>query len=199
MLFSKHRLAAVSLVSVLGVAGFEVASGGDDAARRTIHYDIAMNGHSLRFEGATTTAGLPADGTPFVIQGYIYPAGTFAQHGELSGVDANGNPTFPDLVLGTWTCRGWHLQDAGTPTGISVATKQIFDLNQREPGSQTITTDGIELADFGKWFHRTISGGTGEFSALRGQHRQVLVGGGPNLSGAYNTIAEFDLVGKEGI
>ncbi|MEM9799463.1 MAG: hypothetical protein AAGA20_03990, partial [Planctomycetota bacterium] len=40
-------------------------------------FEVAMDGTSFYFEGPTNGNGVPANGTPFVIQGYIYPDGVF--------------------------------------------------------------------------------------------------------------------------
>lgn len=151
----------------------------------TVRYDVAMNGHSFHFEGPTNPAGFPADGTPFIIRGYIYPGGTFATHGPNSGVNADGSPQFPDKVLGTWYCRGWHLQDGDALTGPVVATTQILDFNANVAGGRALVSDGIELADFAVWFDRTVTGGTGRYSENGIRMKQIYVGF--NASNGFNT------------
>ena len=152
---------------------------------RTLRYDVAMDGTSFHFEGPTNAAGYPADGTPFVVRGYIYPAGTFEQHGSASGTNPDGSPEFPQLVMGTWYCRGWHLQDGDALTGPIVATTQVFDLDSERPGRRTIVTDGIELADFGVPFDRAIVGGTGSYRDPSGRSVQTYVD--VNSSFGFNT------------
>jgi hypothetical protein len=152
-------------------------------------FDIAMDGSSFHFQGPSNANGFPADGTPFVIRGYLYPAGTFEAHGSGSGTLADGSPEFPELVRGTWYCRGWHLQDGDATTGPVVTTTQIFDLKHGEPGTNTIVTDGIELADFDVWFSRAITGGSGRHRSLQGQQRQVYLA--LNASGGFNTSTEI--------
>lgn len=152
-----------------------------------------MNGGSFFFEGPTNEAGAPANGTPFVVQGYIYPDGVFEANGELSGVNPDGSPEFPNQVLGTWICRGWHLQDGDAQSGAVVATTQIFDFGD-EPGRQTIITDGIELAEFDVPFSRAITGGSGvlaQAAVLDTICEQVYVGSGLNGSGGFNTEFTF--------
>lgn len=155
--------------------------------------EVAMDGTSFSFEGATNANGAPAAGTPFIVQGYLYPAGTFARSGQLSGVNPDGSPQFPDEVLGTWICRGWHLQDGDALTGPVVATTQIFDFDPQNPGAQTIIADGIELADFDVRFQRAITGGTGAFEGMTGQFFQAYVGHGLNASGGFNTVFGFGM------
>jgi hypothetical protein len=43
---------------------------------------------------------MPAHRNPFVTQGYVYPADTLKP--GIDGVNEDGSPAFPDLVLGTW-------------------------------------------------------------------------------------------------
>jgi len=192
MFFTRHRLLTACAVGTLGFLGLmETASPATPS--RTIKCDVAMDGTSFFFEGGTNDAGAPLNGTPFVIQGYIYPEGTLAQNGLLSGVLPNGAPEFPGLVMGTWICRGWHLQDGNAQSGPVVATVQTFDFDLNEPGRETITTDGIELADFNVSFDRAITGGTGSYEGVEGSHRQIYVGNGLNVTGGFNTSFEFEI------
>ena len=135
-------------------------------------------------------AVLPGAGASFVVEGYIYPPGTFDQHGQGSGVDANGDPEFPDLVLGTWRCRGWFIGDGmETATGPFVVTNQLFDFDPDNPGQQTLVSEGIELIDLGVPFERALTGGTGPFSKARGQMTQEAIGA--NASGLFNFQMEL--------
>ena len=193
------RFATACFLSVLGFAGLtNIEAPGSSIAAQSVGFDVAMDGTSFFFEGGTNQAGVPANGTPFVVQGYIYPEGTLDQFGALSGVLPDGSPEFPQLVIGNWICRGWHLQDGDAITGPIVTTQQLFDFDLNNPGLETIATDGIELADFGVPFRRVITGGTGTFNGLSGQHVQTYVGNGVNSSGGFNTSFEFDLRGPIG-
>ena len=169
---------AVAVASCIGASSVALEAKSKSkfpSHRRAMRFDVAMNGASFFFQGPVNPAGYPANGTPFIVSGYLYPHGTFATHGAGSGTNPDGSPEFPDLVVGTWYCRGWHLQDGDALTGPVVATTQIFDLDPDEPGKHTIVTDGIELADFGVPFKRAIVGGSGRFSRARGQSSQVYV------------------------
>lgn len=186
-----HRItAAVALTLIAGLASAPFVAA--RTSRVTTELDVAMDGSSFFFEGAVNANGAPARGTPFVIEGYIYPGGTLRQQGLLSGVLADGSPEFPDRVLGTWICRGWHLLDGDAQTGAVVATTQIFDFNDERRGHTTIVSEGIELADFDRPFRRAITGGTGGFRGQRGQHLQTYVGHGMNASGGFNTTFRFE-------
>ncbi|HVS61970.1 MAG TPA: hypothetical protein VMT85_00575 [Thermoanaerobaculia bacterium] len=157
----------------------------EEAGGGALRFDVAMSGPTFFFEGATNENGFPANGTPFIVRGWIYPAGTFAAHGSSSGTNADGSPEFPDQVLGTWYCRGWHLQDGDALTGPVVATTQVFDLDPERPGAKTLVTDGLELADFLVPFDRAIVGGTGRYRTAGGSATQVYVDF--NGSGGFNT------------
>ena len=61
---------------------------------------MAMSGPSLSFEGDVTESGVPAAGTPFVVQGYLYPEGTLEKVGLTNGVNEDGSPQLPDEVIG---------------------------------------------------------------------------------------------------
>ncbi len=192
MQVTRKQLLGLALVGFTGLAattGF--SQGGARGSVLPQRVDVAMDGASFSFEGDVNEAGFPAVGTPFIISGYVYPGGTFARYGALSGVNPDGSPEFPDEVIGTWTCRGWHLQDGDAVTGPVVATTQVFDLDPAAPGAVTIVTDGLELADFDVPFRRAITGGTGPFAGLTGQVRQVYVGNGLNASGGFNTSFAF--------
>ena len=151
--------------------------------------DVVQNGTEFFFEGPVNEAGFPAKGTPFVTTGFIYPAGTLKAYGYNSGITSEGKPAFPELVLGTWTCRGWHLQDGDALTGPVVVTSQTFDFNAGRPSQHMLTTDGSELADFHVQFARPITGGTGNFAGARGEMRQTYVDF--NESGGFNMSFEI--------
>lgn len=116
---------------------------------------------------------MPAYGNSFVTEGYIYPAGTLS---DSNGVLPNGDPEFPNLVLGKWTCRGYFVGDgAYTETGPWVVTTQIYDLGATS-GEELIITEGFELSDIGVAGERAITGGTGKYNQARGQMSQILMG-----------------------
>ncbi len=142
--------------------------------KRVIEVDIVENPRKFSFdETPVFKDGLPAYGGEFITQGFIYPKGTLDMG---DGVDAEGNPQFPDLVIGTWFCRGWHIGDgAHTETGPVVITHQLFNFGKKM-GAKTITTDGIELVDVGEPVKRAITGGTGRFKRARGEQVQSLEG-----------------------
>ena len=111
-----------------------------------LNVDVAVNGVSFRpiLAGPPTADGFPPKGTTFIVNGVIYPAGTFDKHGPDSGVLPDGSPEFPDMVIGTWTCRGWFSVDLlATTTGPYVATTQYSDFIERL-GHDAYFTEGFE-------------------------------------------------------
>ncbi len=149
-----------------------------------MRFDVVQNATEFFFEGPVNDNGIPAKGTPFVTTGYIYPGGTLAAYGASRGIRANGEAEFPELVMGTWTCRGWHLQDGDAETGVVVVTTQTFEFDERLAGGNMVVTDGIELADFNVPFARPITGGTGKFARVGGQMLQTYLDF--NGSGGFN-------------
>ena len=59
-----------------------------------------------------------------------------------------GNPVeaLEAAVIGTWTCRGWHVGEGikTAPEDPLVITTQTFDFGEA-PGEEMIVTDGFEL------------------------------------------------------
>ncbi len=160
-------------------------------ADQELDVDIACNGTTFVFQGPTTEAG-PANGASFVVQGFIYPAGTFADKGAGSGVLPNGEPEFPELVIGTWTCQGHFIGDGfATTSGPFVVTTQLYDLDGDDPGTRTLVSHGVELIDLNVPFERGVTGGTGEFNRAEGQVTQTAIG--VNDTGLFNFTFQFRL------
>lgn len=114
--------------------------------------------------------GMPAYGNVFVTQGYIYPAGTL--DGGVEGVNPDGSPAFPELVIGTWNCDGVFVGDGmRTETGTLLLSRQTY---QFEDG--LLITQGPELVDIGVPVDRAVTGGTGEYLGFEGVQAQVFLG-----------------------
>jgi hypothetical protein len=170
-------LIAVALI-VSAVGGYAALTDSAEAAQQpevqVLKFDIAEDGNRFAFdEEPVFEDGMPAYGNSFVTEGYIYPEGTL---NGSNGVLENGEPEFPELVLGRWTCYGWFVNEGGhSTTGPMVITTQIFDLGEAY-GDTTIVTDGYELADFNVSVKRAITGGTGEYVDASGEAVQELLG-----------------------
>jgi len=117
--------------------------------------------------------GLPAHGASFILQGYIYPSGTLDDKG---GVNADGSPSIPEKVMGQWTCYGYFIGEGlNAKTGANIVSTQIYNFGDT-PGERSLVSEGYELKDIGKWYHRALTGGTGQYSRARGLVKQVLLG-----------------------
>jgi hypothetical protein len=130
--------------------------------------------------------GLPAYGSPFVTQGYLYPEGTL---NGSNGVLEDGSPEFPDKVIGEWTCYGYMIGEAGhATTGEWVVSTQIYKLYEQDA---LIVTNGFELADLNVPAARAITGGTGAFSNASGEQIQELLGFTEQMG--VNLVVEFNI------
>ena len=170
-------LIAIIALAAAGLAIFGILRSDDAVAAEVteLEYDIAEDGTRFAFDDAPVfDDGLPAYGNGFVTQGYIYEADAIEVHD--AGVNADGTPTHPDLVVGTWTCEGHMIGDgARSETGAWVVSKQIFDFDDK-PGDRQIITEGLELVDHDIVGLRPIVGGTGEYRSATGEQSQVLHG-----------------------
>lgn len=138
------------------------------AADGALRFDVAEDGK--RFVWAKQPVfndGLPAHGNTYISQGYIYPEGTLSD--TIDGVNADGSPEFPDLVLGQWSCYGWYIGDAAHATeGPWVLSTQMYDFGSAW-GEATLVSEGYVLANTGGAVQRAITGGTGPFANVRGE------------------------------
>ena len=177
------RMLAVLVVAALVIVGAYAALAQSDSG--VVTYEIAEDGTRFVFsQERLFEDGMPQYGTPFVTQGYIYPEGTL---NGSNGVLPNGEPEFPDAVLGTWTCYGYMIGDGGhTTTGEWVISTQVY---QFEDG--TIITDGFELVDFDTPISRAITGGTGAYTSAGGEQVQELRGFTEQMG--VNLVVEFHI------
>lgn len=160
------------VVAVIGVAG--IVSGQSSSETVQLAFDIAEDPTRFVYdETPLHEDGVPTYGNEFISQGYLYPQGTL---NGSNGVLENGEPEFPDLVIGEWTCRGWHVGDGGhTVEGYWVVTTQTFRLNE-DYDNAIIITDGFETPELNTTVARAIIGGTGQFSSASGEQIQELLG-----------------------
>ncbi|WP_298922233.1 hypothetical protein [uncultured Roseobacter sp.] len=172
-------------LALLATSGFAAAQGAP------MSFDVAED-HTRIFMAAQPLHenGMPAHGNAFLSQGYIYPAGTL-QDG-VPGVLKDGSPAFPDLVLGTWTCDGYFVGEAGNATsGAWVISRQVFAFAR---GDQIIT-QGTEIADLGEENLRPITGATGDYAAIEGGLVQTTLGFNEYM--ALNATFEFETPVKD--
>ena len=175
-------IAAVLLLAIAVVIGGFLILRTDQAEAsepqvETIHIEIAEDMTKFVFnQDIVFDDGLPAHGSNFITKGYIYPAGTIAEHdGIYSGVNPDGSPEFPDKVLGEWVCYGYLIDDSmHAEAGAIIVSKQYINLTN-EQGDQMIVTEGYERID-DEWETRAITGGTGEYINVSGVARQRFLG-----------------------
>ena len=164
-------------------------------------FNVTHNGPAFVWHGPSDSVSdapnvHPDYGASFVATGYIYPDGTFDTHGAESGLLPNGDPEFPDLVIGTWRCSGWFIKNAIEALnngGEWVVTSQVFDITDPAYGIGTLTTYGTERADFIE-YKRTLTGGSGAYNGVVGQSTEEIVGF--NISEFENFVFTFDMKRK---
>ncbi len=163
-----------ALVLLLAVASLGVLAVSAQQDMTTIKVEVAEDGNRFIFsQERLFEDGMPQYGSAFVTQGFIYPEGTL---NGGNGVMPDGSAEFPDLVMGEWTCYGWMIGDgAHTTTGIWVVSTQVYQFNEAHGGDMLIT-DGFELVDFDVPLSRSITGGTGSYTAVKGEQIQTLMG-----------------------
>ncbi len=162
-------LAAAVLLGVLAMS-----SGVEAEELASIEIEVSEDMYAFVFdESQVHEDGMPAYGSAFITQGYIYPAGTL---NGSNGVLADGSAEFPDEVIGTWTCYGFMIGDgAYTETGAWVVSTQVLEFDETYDNS-TIITQGMELVDINVEGLRAITGGTGMFNGVSGQAVQAMTG-----------------------
>jgi hypothetical protein len=179
-----HKVLVLVVFAVVALAGYAVMA---QPSSDTIRVEVAEDGARFVFgQDYLFPDGMPAYGSPFVTQGYIYPEGTL---NGTNGVLEDGSPEFPDKVIGEWTCYGYMIgEGAHATTGEWVVSTQIYKLHEQDA---TIVTNGFEIADLNVPAARAITGGTGEFSAASGEQTQELLGFTEKMG--VNLVVEFQL------
>ncbi len=163
-----------------------------EARSHGLALESCCNGHTFSFQGPAYPDGAPNYGATFVVEGVIYPDGTLRNRGVTRGLNADGSPEYPNLVIGKWTCYGTFVgKGMRTPAGqVVVVTTQIYDLEPDHPGERTLMSTGYELEGYGFPFRRVLTGATGVFGLSAGGEmvQQAL---GPNATGFPNLHFQF--------
>ena len=135
-------------------------------------FDVAEDHTRFVFAAAPVfDDGMPAYGNAFITQGYIYPAGTLDNGAE--GVNPDGSPAFPDLVIGEWTCDGYFVGDGmRTTEGPMVMSRQLYVFADGD----VLISQGPEFMADGARFTRAVTGGTGEYSDAPAELHQTFLG-----------------------
>jgi hypothetical protein len=127
----------------------------------------------------------PNRGTPFIVDGKIFPGRT------LQKGDGLGDPNQPGTI-GGWICKGIFTSDLATDD-IGFNTTQLFEFNG---DTDAIWTEGLEagLGKAGVITHRTILGGTGRYQGAEGEVIQEALG--TNVTGTPNIRLTFKILKK---
>ncbi|MEM9955476.1 MAG: hypothetical protein AAF846_27995 [Chloroflexota bacterium] len=182
----KKFLLFISVLMLFSIGATAISAQSDNIEMDNMVFEIAEDGNRFIFDDQNLfDDGMPAYGSAFVTQGYIYPEGTL---NGSNGVLENGDPEFPDAVLGTWTCYGWMIGDgARTETGEWVVSTQIYQFND----GSSIITNGFEIVDFDVPYIRAVTGGTGDYRGITGEQIQTLRGFTDTMG--VNITVEFQL------
>ena len=151
-----------------GAVGALAFGGGSSLKKQPFSIDVACLGASMR----TGKLENPADDAdfraPFMVEGWIYPAGFIKGDGF--------NPT-EEGSTGRWFCRGWLLTDStrAEPHG---STQQDFYFGRiskdRNFPPDMLSAVGLEGTEDKKQVAtRAIIGGTGKYLGATGQVRQT--------------------------
>lgn len=185
------------VVSILGsaaiaIGAFELATAtvrADPRDRVTFVVDVAVDHSTFAIVPSMglvlqPEAAGPNRGTPFIVDGKIFPGGTLQTGDGLGDPDQPGN-------IGSWICKGIFTSDLGTDD-IGFDTTQMFRF---DGDADAIWTEGLEagLSKIGVITHRTILGGTGRFRGAQGEVVQEALG--TNVGGTPNIRLTFKILG----
>ena len=154
-----------------GVTGAASASGGVEIRKETVTFDVACNGGTWRDSPVRDQPTGDYRGTPFMVEGFIYPEGTVAPNGFVPSADQ---------AIGHWFCRGFLLLHSERPEPhlASVQEYQFGRISESDLFPEDgITTSGIEgsvIQD--QIMHRSVIGGTGRYRAASGELTQENLG-----------------------
>ena len=160
------------LKSLMAATAFTLSLTQSAIADSPMAFDVAED-HTRIFMASAPLHenGMPAHGNAFISQGYIYPEGTL--EADTAGVNTDGSPAFPELVLGTWTCDGYFVGEGGNATtGVWIISRQVFDFGDGD----VIVTQGTEIVDIGVENLRPITGAAGSFAEWDSAVAQTLLG-----------------------
>lgn len=164
------------------IAGGIAGGGGDQSS--SLRIDVACLGPTLRNIEFPRLGGVVPDtgadgldlgdlrGSPFYVEGWIYPAGTIPE--------GDGFIPTEDSAIGIWLCRG-HLLISPGREDPHVATLQEYylgDVISDDPiGASLLASQGVEGRNLDRWSaERIVTGGTGPYRGARGQVTQSQIG-----------------------
>ncbi len=164
-----------------------------DQQEYDMELDVCCNGHTFKFLNSQTDSENNYTKTSFIVEGYIYKAGTFENFGYDKGVKTNGDPEFENLLIGKWTNKGWYLNKGRqTKTGPYVDSTHTYDLTEGNSLKKILSSNGKELIDMNTPFNRILSAGQGGYSRIRGGNViQINVGKNDTLNFNYTFRFNF--------
>jgi hypothetical protein len=123
----------------------------------------------------------PERGAFYLTEGRVFPAGT------IEGDGATFNP-YRIGHIGVWISRGTHLVSASDipAAGWWASTAQLFVLGRQ--AQEQISSEGLEGSGT---LTRTVTGGTGNFTGMRGEQHVTFLGF--NATGGVNLRVTFTL------
>lgn len=150
----------ISIVSIAAMMGtFTLAQDKKANTITTLKVEVAVNGFTFKTNGPVDDTGFPKAGAPFIIEGYIYPEGTLLGG---DGINPDGSPQYPDLVIGKWISKGFFLVDLfGAQEGPVMSSTHVFMFESDQFGSQMLVTEGYTLEGDNIPNHRAVVGATG--------------------------------------
>ncbi len=177
----------------VGGVGVAAASGGG-WRRQTLTFDVACIGDLFRYSVPVNPADEADFRVPFLVEGWIYPAGTIPESGFIPTADSS---------IGRWFCRGWQVLDAGRPEPHALTLQEyVFGpiTADRLFPPDNLTSSGLEGTFGSEVTTRSIIGGTGQYLGATGQVRQATTGVNTSVCAAGsgdpapNFAFEFDLL-----
>ena len=130
--------------------------------------------------------GFPPQGTPFFVEGALFPANTIPT--GASGWDLDANIA---AAIGHWFCYGWFVHTAARvdPHIISTQTYLFQRITEADPfPTRQIQSHGLEGTFGTQTATRSIIGGTGIYRNASGRCLQDVIG-------TTNTLDDFDFEG----
>ncbi|MFN0109919.1 MAG: hypothetical protein ACKVZH_13780 [Blastocatellia bacterium] len=152
----------------------------------TLVFDVATDARTFRINRG---APLPEAkrGDSFIVEGFIYPAGTLPVGGTLLNPGSFNPDTTPGSI-GKWVLRGTFNYDFGEIIGgaePAVFGAQYFQFND----GRMLVSEGSHAGSRPQL--RAIVGGGGAFSGAVGDVREELLG--TNITGLFNQRFTFKI------
>lgn len=187
-------LGAAVVGGVAGAASASASGSSVEIRKETVTFDVACIGDTWRDSPVREQEPGDYRGTPFMVEGFIYPEGT---------VQPNGFVPSDDGAIGHWFCRGFLLIHSQRPEP-HLASVQEYQFGRISESNlfptDSLTTSGIEGTVLEEpVMHRAVIGGTGIYRAATGELTQTTLGFNTSVlrdgtgDAAQNFRCQFDL------